>query len=467
MIKLVRKNNFRFTKGEIAMLSYIKTELGDTSFDNEIIQILYIQSMDEYNFVISNEIPLNISHSLDNGFGIRSYSKDTDNYIYSNDFSENNVNIILQNASELEIIRSNYVNHIKSFKKKNENQIQIHHLIQEISKILTNALQSDLVKTNSDKMITLEITLKSEMKSTVNGFTNNKKNEIFLTAKIIIESKLEPNINSKNMIFFKEIDLEKFKNQLYSSITITYQNINKKMNAIPVNASFLKLPIIFAPGIAGHIFHEIIGHSLESDNINAYSPEITKHYNCKITNSEITFIDDPTLSNRYGSLTHDDNGNETAPTTLISNGKLIGYLSDEVMSYQLGVKNTCNARSESYKYRPTPRMSNTYIANGKSNPKEIYESIHKALLIEQISLAAIDYISDTYYFKATQNYIVESGKKTNAVDDLFLFGDIITTLNSIKLVGNDIKFVDSLCLSNSGLIPVSVGSPTILVSRLK
>ncbi len=61
----------------------------------------------------------------------------------------------------------------------------------------------------------------------------------------------------------------------------------------------------------------------------------------------------------------------TQKNILIKDGILKKYLIDRLNARRMGRKANGSGRRQSYKYAPTSRMSNTYIANGESNPEAI------------------------------------------------------------------------------------------------
>ena len=82
-----------------------------------------------------------------------------------------------------------------------------------------------------------------------------------------------------------------------------------------------------------------------------------------VANKEVTVFDDGTIPNRRGSYTIDDEGTPSQKTTLIENGRLVGYMQDRQNARLMQTKATGNGRRQSYAHQPMPRMSNTLIHN--------------------------------------------------------------------------------------------------------
>ena len=73
---------------------------------------------------------------------------------------------------------------------------------------------------------------------------------------------------------------------------------------------------------------------------------------------------------------------------LIENGVLRGYLQDKLSSRIMGAAPTGSGRRESYAHIPMPRMTNTFMLAGESDPEEIIRSVPKGPLLRSTSAAA-------------------------------------------------------------------------------
>ena len=141
------------------------------------------------------------------------------------------------------------------------------------------------------------------------------------------------------------------------------------LEAIPAPAG--TLPVVMGAGWSGVLLHEAVGHGLEGDfnrkGSSAYSGRVGE----KVASSLCTIVDDGTLAGRRGSLSVDDEGTPSNCNVLIENGVLKGYMQDKLNARLMGVARTGNGRRESYAHLPMPRMTNTYMLAGESDPQEI------------------------------------------------------------------------------------------------
>jgi len=88
----------------------------------------------------------------------------------------------------------------------------------------------------------------------------------------------------------------------------------------------------------------------------------------------VTVVDDGTIDQRRGSLSIDDEGTPSQCTTLIEDGKLVGYMQDRLNARLMSMKATGNGRRESYAHQPYPRMTNTIMRSGSMTKDEIIAS---------------------------------------------------------------------------------------------
>ena len=154
------------------------------------------------------------------------------------------------------------------------------------------------------------------------------------------------------------------------------------LNAKPCPSD--KMTVVIDNGFGGVIFHEACGHSLEATAVAKGASVFCNKLGEKIASEVVTAIDDGTIENGWGSGNIDDEGTPTQRNILIENGILKSYLIDTLNGMKMGMKSTGSSRRESYRYAPTSRMSNTFIAAGKSTPEEIISQTEYGLYAKQM-----------------------------------------------------------------------------------
>src|SRR3546814_18181839 len=88
----------------------------------------------------------------------------------------------------------------------------------------------------------------------------------------------------------------------------------------------------------------------------------------------------------------------------------------------MGMAPTGNGRRESYAQLPMPRMTNTYMLAGKSEPGDIIASVEKGLYAVNFGGGQVDITSGSFVFSASEAYLIENGKITRPVKGATLIG---------------------------------------------
>ncbi len=226
--------------------------------------------------------------------------------------------------------------------------------------------------------------------------------------------------------------------------------------------------VVLGPGWPGILLHEAIGHGLEGDfnrkGTSAFSGRIGE----RVASDLCTVVDDGTLPGRRGSLSVDDEGTPTENTVLIERGILKGYMQDKLNARLMGVKPTGNGRRESYAHLPMPRMTNTYMLPGSSDPEEIIRSVKKGLYARNFGGGQVDITSGKFVFSASEAYLIENGKITFPVKGATLIGNGPDVLTKVSMVGNDMQLDSGVgtCGKEGQSVPVGVGQPTLKIDGL-
>ena len=187
-----------------------------------------------------------------------------------------------------------------------------------------------------------------------------------------------------------------------------------------------------------------------------------------VANKDVTVYDDGTIPNRRGSFTIDDEGTPSQKTTLIENGKLVGYMQDRQNARLMKTRATGNGRRQSYAHQPMPRMSNTLMANGSYEPDEILKSTKKGIFAKTFGGGQVDITNGKFVFSASEAYLIEDGKVTKPIKGATLIGSGFEVLKKVEYVGNDLKMDPGIgtCGKNGQGVPVGVGQPTLKIKGL-
>lgn len=227
-------------------------------------------------------------------------------------------------------------------------------------------------------------------------------------------------------------------------------------------------PVVLGPGWPGVLLHEAVGHGLEGDFNRKGTSAFTGRIGESVASSLCTVVDDGTLPGRRGSLTVDDEGHPSQYNTLIENGVLVGYMQDRLNAGLMDMPRTGNARRESYAHLPMPRMTNTYMMPGESDPEQIISSVDKGIYAVHFGGGQVDITSGKFVFSASEAYWVENGKVSHPVKGATLIGSGPEVLNRVSMVGNDLGLDGGIgvCGKEGQSVPVGVGQPTLKVDGI-
>ena len=226
------------------------------------------------------------------------------------------------------------------------------------------------------------------------------------------------------------------------------------------------MPVAIDNGFGGVIFHEACGHGLEASSV-AYGQSVfAGKLGQQIANEKVTAIDDGTIAGAWGSINIDDEGTPAQRNVLIENGILKSYMIDKMGGRRMGMASTGNARRQSYKYTPTSRMTNTYIAAGEDKNEDIIGSIEYGLYAAAMGGGSVNPVTGEFNFSVNEGYIIRNGKICEPVRGAALVGKGSEVIQNIDMVGSDMEMGQGMCGSSSGSVPTNVGQPLIRVSTI-
>ena len=261
----------------------------------------------------------------------------------------------------------------------------------------------------------------------------------------------------KGFELFEDIDPEHYGKE---ASRVAYTMLNAK------NCPAGKMTVAIDNGFGGVIFHEACGHSLEATSVAKGNSVFTDKLGEQIASTKVTAIDDGTLTNHWGSANIDDEGNPTQRNVLIENGILKSYMVDKLNGRRMNTAPTGSSRRQSYKFAPTSRMTNTYIAAGTDKVEDIIKSIDDGLYAKKMGGGSVNPVTGEFNFAVAEGYLVKNGELKEAVRGASLIGKGSEVLMNIDMVGDNLAQAQGMCGSSSGSIPTNVGQPMIRVKEI-
>jgi TldD protein len=228
------------------------------------------------------------------------------------------------------------------------------------------------------------------------------------------------------------------------------------------------MQVALGPAWCGVMLHEAVGHGLEGDFNRKKTSAFAGLMGEMVAAKGVTVVDDGTIPDRRGSISVDDEGEASNCTTLIDDGKLVGYMQDRQNARLMGVKATGNGRRQSYAHAPMPRMTNTYMLGGEHAPEEIVEAVEDGIYAVDFGGGQVDITNGKFVFSCTEAYRVKNGKVLYPIKGATLIGDGATAMKKVRMVGTDMALDNGIgmCGKQGQWVPVGVGQPTVLMDDI-
>lgn len=257
--------------------------------------------------------------------------------------------------------------------------------------------------------------------------------------------------------FLEKVNLDDFAKEVATSAV-------KKLDSKAFEGG--EVPVIIGTGFGAVIFHEACGHALEATSVCDGLSVFTGCLNKKIASEKVTLIDDGSIPGEWGSTLIDSEGNETQKNILIENGILKKFLIDDRNSIKMKQPSTSSGRRQDYTYPPTSRMNNTYLAAGTDKFEDMVKSIDYGLYCKKMSGGSVDTKTGEFNFSADECYLIKNGNIGDIVTGITLIGKGQDILKAVEMVADDLSLETGYCGSESGNVPVTIGEPTIKVSKI-
>lgn len=432
---------------------------------------LFIEEVFSENILFDDNKIKNASFDHDKGFGLRGVSGESVNFTHNSELSEDAINSaikFIKNPSQKPSKkRSSYSNSNTSL-YTHENPISLVSLKEKISflKKINNYSR------NIDSMV-------KEVSVSLNGNHQNievltKNGNSFYDSRPLVRMNINISVEKNGKIETGSFGMggrylydNFFREECWiNGVKKAYQQAVVKHEAKESPAG--EQTVILGPGWPGILLHEAVGHGLEGDFNRKKTSAFFDLVGQKVASDQITVVDDGTINDRRGSLTIDDEGTPSQNTTLIENGVLKGFMHDRLNARLMKQEFTGNGRRQSYSHLPMPRMTNTYMLNGKYDHNELIESTKKGIFATQFSGGQVDITSGKFVFSASEAYEIINGKIGKPLKGATLIGNGPEILKDVTMVANNMQLDDGIgtCGKEGQSVPVGVGQPSLKIKNL-
>jgi predicted Zn-dependent protease len=245
-------------------------------------------------------------------------------------------------------------------------------------------------------------------------------------------------------------------------------------------------PAMLSGRASGVFFHEIFGHRVEGhrEKDPNSSQTFKKSVGEKILPDFMNISFDPTrriLNNTLlaGFYNYDDEGIKAEKVEVVKDGVFSDFLMSRTPIEGFSHSNGHGRKSAGYSC--VTRQSNLIVEGEKTNSIEEVKTELRKIAKEQGKEYGLYFDDVSGGFTFTERSIPNAfnvtplvvykvyvdGRPDELVRGVDLIGTPLTTFANIVAVGNDMDTFNGVCGAESGGVPVSASSPTILVSRIE
>lgn len=209
-----------------------------------------------------------------------------------------------------------------------------------------------------------------------------------------------------------------------------------------------KYPVIFTPFAIGDLFYPL-KMALDGRNVVKGVSILKDKLNQEIFSRQLTIVNDPLLEHGLVSSPFDGEGIPSERKELVSNGKLMGFLTDLFSAGRLNMKPGNAARSLTSQPKPMP--SNITINGGTEKLKDLL-NLKKAIIIENLMGVGMGNM--------------EGGEVTGNIDLGYLVenGEIIGRVKDSMISTNILEAFKDVILSSETIWTHAISSPYMLIS---
>jgi TldD protein len=464
-------NKFIINKSDLSHQNIIKylDDIKNNSVDYADIYFQY--SKNEF-WSLEDGVVKNGSYSIDQGVGIRSISGEKIAFTYSDDISNAALKSAVKAINSMgsqgkgvtyqlpkdNVPSQKYINEDPTQSIENNEKIMILEKIDKLAKTLSPLVS----KVSASLASSYDIIL---IQNHFGHLVEDVRPLVRLSVSVIVESKGKREQGSSggggrySLNYFDDEILSKYTKEAVDSALI-----NLEADASPAGS----MTVVLGSGWPGILLHEAIGHGLEGDFNRKGTSAFSNKMGQQVAAKGIHIVDDGTIDDRRGSLNVDDEGNATKNTTLIEDGKLVGYIQDTQNAKLMNMEVTGNGRRESYAHLPMPRMTNTYMLNGNHTKEEIIKSVKNGLYANNFGGGQVDITSGKFVFSASEAYLIKDGRISHPVKGATIIGNGPDILKQVSMVGNDLSLDSGVgtCGKDGQSVPVGVGQPTLKIDNI-
>ncbi len=223
---------------------------------------------------------------------------------------------------------------------------------------------------------------------------------------------------------------------------------------------------VMSEDITWTLIHEVLGHSLEADNVLAGKSFTAGLLGMKIAPPIISVIDDPYI-HTVGYYEFDSEGVKGKGTLLLEEGILTDFLHSRKTAAAMGGLSTGNYKAHLFDSLPQVRMSNIFIEPRDYTDEELIEDVKNGIFIGDGLSGSSEPQTGYYNLNAQYGREIRDGELGDYLYGFQIGGQMMKTLSNISGIGKKIYTQPASCVKNHQRIYLGSISPKISISDIR
>ncbi len=198
-----------------------------------------------------------------------------------------------------------------------------------------------------------------------------------------------------------------------------------------------KVPVIFDPMMAAS-FVGSIASAANGDAVFKQSSFLASKLGKKIAPESVSIVDDGLLKDGIATSPFDGEGVATRTTKLIDQGVLKAFLYDAFTARKAKAHSTGNA-ARGYRTMPHIGTNNLYMEAGSQSPESIIKGVKNGFYVTAMLGHGANLVTGEFS-RGANGLWIENGELTRPVQEVTVAGQLLTMLQDIDAIGNDLTF---------------------------
>ena len=202
-----------------------------------------------------------------------------------------------------------------------------------------------------------------------------------------------------------------------------------------------RLPIVLDPLVTRSLL-AIIGSALGGEAVLKNRSMFMGREREQVAAPAVTLREDPTLHDALGASSNDAEGVPTRPVSLITGGRLLGFLQNTYTGRRSGVATTGSAVRGGFKSTPGVGARALYLEPGARGPEELLASVPSALYVQAVSglHSGTNPVSGDFSVGA-EGLLVRDGEFAEPVREVTIASTLQRILLDVGEVGSDLTWL--------------------------